>query len=801
MDEDAKVEKPLNIENNIESTPNKEQDKVILGALRQIDIIKAEITTDISSEIDIATQEQSESGRNEDIIVALKSLGQQLEIASSEALEQVEVISEMHDLYYSLSNARTLRNINLNTLSNQTKLLRESDKNFDSIKDSLAKTANGNKKEMAATVTEMVRDGRINTEVSTAEQLAFIFSALKDGSRFEEMINLYESSSSQHFVQSTKIREFLAVAYHKMGEKKLKEGNLEEAEMLLTKSETVLDGLVGQGAGNGEVFAIKAKIYKLKSGMPASAESTDGKNTSLQKCIEMSEQGYLSGFEFYPGINLVYNKITQSSGVNNAEELQKSLKITELVYLSTQKAGGIQSNDFWTVTTMLESSVLQGKQDERLLDRVLDLAQVDWEINAPIENLNRLKTQLNQFSSLGNSDELIKNIDWATEKLEERKEQLRANGDRAKNNENKEKNSSSDEILKNGFSYGEIASFSGGNINYGGQLHDHVVNRWDVDVTKKLLNHLGLSDIDDFNQFNEVIDGVIRNKYGTKPLEDLLSSEHKEFDAFMKNFNGVMSAGKHTDSRTNVMVDFYLGKGDCRQHAYTKQLFFDVWKIGRINNYLKSAYEALNENNQKQYEEATAKAKELTNLQMMVFDSTIKSEIKIDGKYSPARNASGELMKSDKVEEIEDHTWNGLAKLNDDGTIKEFFMTDSFYQNEYQFGGAQSTDKEGKMVNGVVIEDFSNFGNKDKGFRCGYIEVVNDSGEKEQIEVRMIPAVYAGNRDNRMKSFSDDLGLPQMRGLIVDSDVDINNFFSDETKADINAMVKKVIDRTLEQPK
>ena len=29
------------------------------------------------------------------------------------------------------------------------------------------------------------------------------------------------------------------------------------------------------------------------------------------------------------------------------------------------------------------------------------------------------------------------------------------------------------------------------------------------------------------------------------------------------------------------MADFWLGKGDCRQHAYTKQLFFDIWKTDK----------------------------------------------------------------------------------------------------------------------------------------------------------------------------------------------------------------------------
>ena len=34
----------------------------------------------------------------------------------------------------------------------------------------------------------------------------------------------------------------------------------------------------------------------------------------------------------------------------------------------------------------------------------------------------------------------------------------------------------------------------------------------------------------------------------------------------------------------------------------------------------------------------------------------------------------------------EDHPWNGLVKLNENGVIENFTKTDSFYQNEYKFG-------------------------------------------------------------------------------------------------------------------
>lgn len=699
-------------------------------------------------------------------------------------------INLKHGFYNSLSNINELEN--LDSLSGDMVIIRKADEDFSVIKNSLEEASGGDKKDKAIKIITMLNEGEIDLKILSAKQLAFTFSILKNGSQFEEMIDLYESSSDDSFLHSAKIKEFLAVAYHKSGEKKYKAGNTDEAEMLINKSETVLNDLIANGAGNGEVFAIKSKIYKLKMEILSEGNSDSPKEELLKKSIEMAEQGFLTGFEFYPGINLVYNQITKASKEKDIVAVQKSLKLAELVYLSTQKAGGFQSNDFWTVTTMLESSILQGEQNKRVLDRVLDLAQVSWEIDAPIQNLNRLKNQLEQFLPSQNIENIIKNIELTNIKLEKRKEEIQNGSDRTKGSEEREEESLSNQIFENGFSYGEIASFSGGNINYGGQLHDHVVNRWDVDLTKQILEELDLSEIDDFNQFNKVIDEVIRKQYGTKGLEDLLSPEHKNFDTFMKNFNKMFLVDKKADSSTNVMVDFWLGKGDCRQHAYTKQLFFDVWKIGRVNKHIEIAYNALDFNNTEKYLEAVEKAKDLINLKMLVFDSTIESQIKINSKYSPMRNSSGELIKSEKVEEVEDHTWNGLAKSNDDGTISEFFMVDSFYQKEYQFGGIESVGKDGQIVHGVVIEDISRFGDKE-GFKCGYVDVVNDSGKKEKVEVRMVPAVYAGDRSSRMKSFDDDLGLPQMRGSLINEEINVKEFFSEDIRGSIDDMVEKVI--------
>ena len=296
-----------------------------------------------------------------------------------------------------------------------------------------------------------------------------------------------------------------------------------------------------------------------------------------------------------------------------------------------------------------------------------------------------------------------------------------------------------------------------------------------------------LDNINHLYEFNKKIDILIRQRYGTAPLRMFYSSEHKDFDDFMKKFNGVLNVEKQDDSRTNVMADFWLGKGDCRQHAYTKQLFFDIWKTDNINKILEKSYNSLEKNDDKTFNEETEKAKSLVNLQMFVFDSIVTAPIQMEKRYLPkVDNEERKILTADgSFNEVEDHTWNGLVKLNENGVIENFTKTDSFYQNEYKFGSGIEAN----------IEDIPT-----KGFLGGELEVINSAtNQAEKVEVKLIPTPYAGGREKRMKFRDDDLGSPLLRGLAIDSfstsgnKLDVGNFFDKETNEKINDFVNKII--------
>lgn len=687
------------------------------------------------------------------------------------AIEEIEHVREYHELYHLLDNSMNVSELNLQLLQSQTEKLRGSQRKFNSVFDEVIKT--NNKKEIVPSVDKILE--KIPVQDLTAGQAASVFNSYKRAGDFQKMVDVYNQSESTVFKKSPVIRELLAVALNKVS--------------LLDEGEEVAKSLIEEGKGNGEIYAILGKIYKLKHDRLRS-ENPEEAAGYLKQSVDCLENGFKNGFEFYPGINLVYNKITEGSNEKDIGKIRKALKTAELVYISTQKAGGMNSADYWTLATTLESSLMTGRESETALNKVIENANVEWEINAPIENLERLKNQIGSLND-GGFDGTISNVDNALTKLRERLAEINDGVTHEAKTDQKiesgDKIEATDYIFSNGFNYGEISSFVGGNIEYGGQLHSHVVNRWDIAVGREFLAKAELGNVTSFDEFNAKIDVLIRQRYGTAPLENLHSQEHKDFDDFMKKFNGVLNVGKGDDSRTNIMADFWLGKGDCRQHAYTKQLFFDIWKTDNINRVLKDSYDSLESGNDAAFSDGIAKAKSLVNSQMFVFDSIVVAPIQMEKKYLPTEDESGrKLFRADGIpNEIEDHTWNGLVELDDDGKVKNFTKTDSFYQNEYKFGGGTETSIEEIVA---------------KGFSGGEYEVFDPVTNKTvSVEVKLVPTPYAGNREKRMKSRSDDLGLPLLRGLAIDgfpmskNKIDIDSFFDKETNAGIKAFVDKIV--------
>lgn len=581
------------------------------------------------------------------------------------------------------------------------------------------------------------------------QQVGTVLYELKNRGDDAGVVEVFEAGIPSGLEGSAVLREFYAVSLNKIGR--------------LEDSIGVLEALMtDDNARVGEVAGILGKTRKLQS---KETPDEQQKVEYMRQSVAALEEGFNATYEFYPGINLVYNQIELAKMTGDVSLIEKAFNDAELVMYSAKKAGAERTSDFWTAATLLESSIFAGEVTPQMVQHCLETSQHDWELGATIGNLKGVAETISTQLGSGELDEataerltkILGIINGDTDNpgvlsVLEGESSLLVETETTPN----------DSIVEQGFMYGETTTLIGGNIQFGGQLQAHTVNRFDVKVAHSVMEHFGLDSISSVEEFNQVVDGIIRQQFGTAALEDLHGDSHKVYDTQMKNLLDTLGINGQVDksvvdSRTNVMVDFLLGKGDCRQHAHAKQLLFDSWKTFKLNNLIGKLKDAHETPDITDDEQARQQIQELLSKQMMVFDSIVESKIQMNGLYDPKHDSSGSLIESDDFEPVEDHTWNGIVTFDEAGHVASLEMADSFYQEEYGFGGR-----------GQIITEPSNY--TEDGMTVTEISAVDEDGTVKKVPVRLKPTPYAGSRGKRMLTHAD-VGAAHLRGVDIGYDV------------------------------
>lgn len=586
-------------------------------------------------------------------------------------------------------------------------------------------------------------------EELSSQQMATILYELKDRGDDAGVVEVFEAGAPSGLGKSAVLKEFYAVSLNKIG-------RLEDSTKVLEEL------MIDDNARVGEVAGILGKVRKLQS-----KEATDEqeKIEFMRQSVATLEDGFYATYEFYPGINLVYNQIELAKMTGDVSLIEKAFNDAELVMYSAKKAGAERTADFWTAATLLESSIFAGVVTPQMIQQCLETSQHDWELGATIGNLKDVAETISTQLTSGELDEAT------TERLTKILGIINGDTDnpgvlsvlKGESTLSVEKETTpNDLIVEQGFMYGETTTLIGGNIQFGGQLQAHTVNRFDVKVAHSVMEHFGLDSISSVEEFNQVVDGIIRQQFGTAALEDLHGDSHKVYDTQMKNLLDTLGIiddvdKAAVDSRTNVMVDFLLGKGDCRQHAHAKQLLFDSWKTFKLNNLIGTLKDAHETPDTADDQRARQQIQELLSKQMMVFDSIVESKIEMNGLYDPKHDSSGSLIESDDFEPVEDHTWNGIVTFDEAGHVASLEMADSFYQEVYGFGGR-----------GQVITEPSSYA--EGGMAVTEISAVGKDGIAKKVPVRLKPTPYAGSRGKRMLTHTD-VGAAHLRGVNLGYDV------------------------------
>ena len=600
-------------------------------------------------------------------------------------------------------------------------------------------------------------------------QATVLFYLCRDNGFFEEMIRLYEktSVSAKEFKDSIEIRELYFVAFNKTGRYE------ETIKVLKELEQTNPDEM------NGELYGALGKAYYVRY-----------EQTKDPKDLELSYKAYNAGYEidhyYYPGINAIYRLIDLADVENRQEKIEEAQNLAKLVYLSTQKAGGIRSGDYWTIITMVEAMAIGNLYDEKILDKALTFVKDDWQINSTLKNLENLERILEKNKQSRKDVEKIKNLKKIIDKMKQYKMNLgqSVQKEQTQKTQQTEEEKFTDALLS--FCYripinslhDSVTKHISGNYRFGGSLQEMQLGREDVKVAIEILEKYGLNklDSDNLSAFMDVIDVIIRvqfrtykddeefkeliekienlseklkNEAGLKKLvedlkeieskglalENLKSGGHRIYDDTKDIIKEVTASNETTDSRTNIILDFLLGVGDCRQHGEIKQVFFDVWKEMQLHSYYEQARQ-----HPEQYDTISKKIKELQNRQLLTMEALVKGNVTMNGTYSFVRDANGNLIYSGDINDIEEHVLNVLVEFDEEGNIKQdtVELADSFYQHEYKFGG------ENKEILG---KDSFEYADGKLRIKAGTIVTVDPkTGEKRESQIYLTApnAPYAG---------------------------------------------------------
>ena len=339
-----------------------------------------------------------------------------------------------------------------------------------------------------------------------------------------------------------------------------------------------------------------------------------------------------------------------------------------------------------------------------------------------------------------------------------------------------------------------------GAFGRGGQVPTHSISRTDINLSKQLIEDnpitdiftgsdrekvvaaLGreglpestkLMDITDVDQFNSIIDVVIRTQFGTDKyeLEDLHSEGHMRFEAEVENSHinagvkgdeDISTARKYIkDSRTNVFTSFLMKLGDCRQFAQVKTLLFNTWQMSHLNkasDALQAALKSSTGVNASAIRTAREIVDKFAGFEMVTMDSSVYVGIEtedVDKVYSPrVQDEEGVpfCRKDGKLTKIEEHTLPVLF----DRKAETITACDAFYKEVYDFNKKLKRvdpEDDSKKISEIEGYDVSNV-----TFIATTIKARNEHGKIVELNVYLVPTGYTSESHKRMQRTPSSTG-------------------------------------------
>jgi hypothetical protein len=639
----------------------------------------------------------------------------------------------------------------------------------------------------------------------TMRELCALFHAYKAEGAWQSVARLFELSANREFVTSDVIREFYLVALNKVN----------RSEVTIAAAEQFLDG----GWQSRETYCALGKAHKnaydavrnLEEELAKPAEAQDprtlrnvsraywaffpgdtqlealedNRELAWQSAFVAYERGFLLESHYYPGINMVYL-------LRDAGRVEEARNLAQLVYRATVSMGGQHSPDYWAVVTLMELALFLENvgEVEAMIPHVLARVPHAWQAEASAQELMRSRRAK---IAAGESTNLLDAVILA---LVERAEAMLGALDGTENGRASalRKNLGTirsiveadgpamafdpvstaptatpimDAVRASAFEFDSFDSaFIAGSIPYGGQLHSTVFNRRDVELGQQVVERLGLDTLSDPFAVLDRLDAFLATRFGLqtetgeRPLETLDTPEHREMDRIMRDVMAYMGVASTSDSRTNLMADVALGRGDCRHANYAMAFLFNVWKAMRTRQLLIAEHDAWSRGNMSAYGTSLAQARDIDRFHLMVFDVDVQGALATESHFVeifgrdfdvPVRDAAGRYVeRPEGAHRTEEHTLTGLIVLNDDGEVTSGQLRDAFYHQAYPWK-TFDTDFSTLATHGTIA--------------AGSVVAVDAEGKEVRVPITLKPTTYAGERS---RENVDEGGQFRVRGHITD---------------------------------
>jgi hypothetical protein len=161
-----------------------------------------------------------------------------------------------------------------------------------------------------------------------------------------------------------------------------KPGDRDKAISLLTE-------IMTEYGPDPETLGILGRIHKDRY-----REAKEKRSIKALAALDESISNYIKGFEsdprdYYPGINAITLLIKKG----DEEALKKAEELAPLVSFAVARRGGVSSNNYWDLATVLELNCVSSDwvSAVNVLPKVLDKAKESWVLKSTLENLMMLK--------------------------------------------------------------------------------------------------------------------------------------------------------------------------------------------------------------------------------------------------------------------------------------------------------------------------------------------------------------------------------------------------------------------------